>query len=76
MGHMSIFRKKINVSDATLELINKAVEISGASSVDEFAEQILSKESSRIINQAGKGDVTQDQSDEIANKLKGLGYLE
>lgn len=73
---MSLFRKKINVSDATMELIAKAVEISGASSVDEFAEQVLSKESERIINQAGKGDVSQEEIDDIANKLKGLGYLE
>ena len=56
--------------------ISKAVEISGASSVDEFAEQILSKEAERIINQAGKGDVSQQEIDDIANKLKGLGYLE
>ena len=73
---MGIFSKKINVSDATMELISKAVEISGASSVDEFAEQILSKEAERIINQAGKGDVSQQEIDDIANKLKGLGYLE
>lgn len=73
---MSIFKKKISVSDATLELINKAVEISGASSVDEFAEQVLNKEATKIISQAGKGDVSQSEIDDIANKLKGLGYLE
>ena len=73
---MSIFKKKITVSDATMELISKAVEISGASSVDEFAEQVLSKEATKIISQAGKGDVSQSEIDDIANKLKGLGYLE
>ena len=73
---MSLFKKKLSLSDATMDLIAKAAEISGASSVYEFAEQVLSTEAQKIISQAGKGDVSQDEIDDIANKLKGLGYLE
>ena len=73
---MSFFKKKISLSDEALEKVLKAVEISGASSLDEFAEKILLREADSIINQAGKGEISQSEVDDIANKLKGLGYLE
>lgn len=73
---MSFFKKKISLSDEAIEKVLQAVEISGASSLDEFAEKILLREADLIINQAGKGDLSQADVDDIANKLKGLGYLE
>lgn len=73
---MGIFRKKINLSEQTLELAQRACEISGASSLDEFLDEVVTRESEKIINAAGKADVSQAEIDDISNKLKGLGYLE
>ncbi len=73
---MSFFKKKISISDEAMEKVLQAVEISGASSLDEFAEKVLLREAESIINQAGKGELSQADVDDIANKLKGLGYLE
>ena len=73
---MSFFKKKISISDEAMEIVLKAVEISGASSLDEFAEKTLLKEAEAIINQAGKGDMSEADVEDIANKLKGLGYLD
>jgi predicted CopG family antitoxin len=73
---MSFFKKKISISDEAMEIVLKALEISGASSLDEFAEKALLKEAELIINQAGKGDVSEADVEDIANKLKGLGYLD
>ncbi len=69
-------KNKLKISDAVIALVERAAEISGASSIDEFADNVLEREAQRIINEAGKGDISQAAIDDIANKLKGLGYLE
>lgn len=67
---------KIKLSPAIFELVKQAAEIRGTSSIEEFIESVLERESQRIIDEAGKGQVSQAAIDDIANKLKGLGYLE
>ena len=71
-----MFGAKIKVSNALYENIKKASQIAGCSSVEEFVEGILNRETQRIITQAGKDGVTDKEVQDIANKLKGLGYLE
>lgn len=71
-----MFGPKLKISSALIELLKRAAEIRGASSVDELAESILEREAQRIIQEAGKGEVSQADIDDISKKLQGLGYLE
>lgn len=71
-----MFGNKIKLPDSVYELVKQAAEISGASSVEEFVEGVLEREAQQIIMNAGKGEISKDQIEDIANKLKGLGYLE
>lgn len=71
-----MFRPKLKISSETYELIKRAAELRGASSVDEFAEGVLEREAQRILQEAGKGEVSAEDIDDITKKLQGLGYLE
>ena len=73
-----MFGNKIKVSSELYKKMKEAAKVLGAVSIDEFAEQILERESERIINEASKSkaDLSAKEVENIANKLKGLGYLE
>ena len=71
-----MFGNKIKLSSSVYELVKQAAEIRGASSVEEFVEGILAREAQKIVMEAGKGEMSKDEIEDIANKLKGLGYLE
>jgi dihydrodipicolinate reductase len=59
-----------------LEKAKVAAEISGASSIDEFVSQIIETEADRVIASTGSKEASADEVEDIAQKLKGLGYLE
>lgn len=67
---------KIKVSSELYDKLKLAAEIVGSSSLDEYVEGLLSKEVDKILGQAGKKDLSDAEVDEIANKLKGLGYID
>ncbi len=67
---------KISISKALYDKLRVASEITGAASVEEFVEKILDSEASKIIAQTGNKAVSAKEVEEIANQLKGLGYLE
>lgn len=69
-------RKKITVTSTLLDKISVASKIAGASSVDEFVEQILEQATEKIIASTGSKEVSAAEVEDIANKLKGLGYIE
>lgn len=63
-----MFRTTIKLNKALWQRVKRCAESQGYSSVDEFVEHVLEKETARI---------EEAESDkEIARKLKGLGYLE
>lgn len=71
-----MFGNKIKVSQELYEKLKKASEITGCASLEEFVEGILDREAQRVIVQAGKDKISDEEVAAIANKLKGLGYLE
>jgi len=71
-----MFGSKLKISDAILKKARIASEIIGAASVDEFVAKVLETESDRIIASTGNREASAADVEDIANKLKGLGYLE
>jgi hypothetical protein len=71
-----MFKPKISLSKEAYEKIRLAAEVSGCASVEEFAAGILTSEADRILTQAGKQDLSASEVEDIAQKLKGLGYLD
>lgn len=72
-----MFGKKIKLSDPAYEKAKVAAEIAGASSLEEFIERIVVKESDRLISSTGKNrEVSKEEADAIAKQMAGLGYLE
>ena len=70
------FSKKLKISDAVLEKVQRACELIGASSVEEFAERVLDAEAQKILAQQARPELSADEIDDITKKLQGLGYLE
>ena len=71
-----MFGAKLKISDEILKKVRIASEIIGAASMDEFAAKVLETEADKIIATTGNREASQADVDDIANKLKGLGYLE
>jgi len=71
-----MFGSKLKISDDILKKVRIASEIIGAASMDEFAAKVLETEADKIIASTGNREASQADVDDIANKLKGLGYLE
>ena len=71
-----MFGKKIKVSDELFEKLSTATQIVGCASLEEFVERTLESEVDRVLTQASKDKYSQKDVDDIAAKLKGLGYLE
>ena len=70
-----MFDPKLKLSKNVHDKLRVAAEILGCS-VEEFAEKVLQAEAQKVIASTGKAAVSQKEVDEIANSLKGLGYLE
>lgn len=71
-----MFNPKIKVSKATFEKIKVAAQIMGVSSVEEFVEQVLLAKADEVIAQTGNASVSKEEIEQIANQMKGLGYIE
>ena len=73
-----MFGPKVKIRSALYEKLKEAAAIIGCSSVEEFAERVLEAESTKVIAQRKKsaGSASEAEVQKIADKLKGLGYLE
>jgi len=60
---------KIKLDKDLLERLQKAAELAGYSSVDEFVVHVLEKELSKIDDEGSGSD------EEIKKRLEGLGYI-
>jgi uncharacterized protein (DUF1778 family) len=67
---------KIKINSELMKKIQQAAELAMCSSADEWAIQILEREASKVILDAGKGDLSDKDVDDITKKLQGLGYLD
>jgi len=66
---------KIKLSDAVLQKVKVAAGILGCS-VEEFVERALEGEAEKVMASTSNKEPTAAEVEEIANQLKGLGYLE
>ena len=79
-----MFGKKVKVRPALYEKLEEAAKLIGCASVEEFAERALESEVTRVLVSAKQKATTpgsstaasQQDVQKIADKLKGLGYLE
>ena len=71
-----MFEPKIKISKELYEKVKLAADSLGCASVEEFVSGILEREIEELLAQAGKDDASPEEIEDIANKLKGLGYLE
>jgi|GEM_PF-1978607 len=72
-----MFTPKIKVPTELYKKLSDAAALAGCTSVQEFAEGVLQREAERILTQQGsKAKVSAEEVNEIASKLKGLGYLD
>ncbi len=71
-----MFGPKIKISKELYEKLLEASKILGCTSVDEYAEQVLAREAENALAQSSGGNISSAEAADIANKLKGLGYLE
>ncbi len=71
-----MFDPKIKLSKKVLDKARVASQILGCATVEEFVSRIVETESDKVIAQTGSSNVSQAEVDDIANKLKGLGYIE
>lgn len=71
-----MFGAKVKFSNDLWEKIKLAAEIKACSSPEELVEQIVAAEVDKILQAAGKKQLSESEVEDIANKLKGLGYLE
>jgi hypothetical protein len=65
---MAMFNSTVKLKKATWERVKKCSEVAGYSSPEEFVEHVLDKELAKLEDA--------ESDEEIARKLKGLGYLE
>lgn len=70
-----MFDPKIKIRRVLMDKLTVVAETLGCS-VEELVDQVLEKEVDRVLSKSGRTEVSQAEVDDIANKLKGLGYLE
>ncbi len=71
-----MFGPKVKLSKELYDKVRITAETLGCASVEEFVSGILEREIDELLAQAGKNEASPEEIEEIANKLKGLGYLE
>ncbi len=69
-------KNKITLESEVYEIVKQASELSGCSSVEEFASQILMRESQAIVSNQSAVKTESSDVAKITEKLRGLGYLE
>jgi hypothetical protein len=70
-----MFNPKIKIRRILMDKLTAAADSLGCS-VEELVDQVLEKEVDRLLSKSQRTEVSQAEVDDIANKLKGLGYLE
>jgi hypothetical protein len=71
-----MFGQKLKLSDELAEKLRVAAGIAGAASMEEFATRLLEVGAAQVLASTGKREASKEEVEEIANSLKGLGYLE
>jgi hypothetical protein len=71
-----MFGPKVKFSADLWEKITLAAKIKSCASPEELVEQLVAVEVDRILQSAGKKAPTEAEVEDIANRLKGLGYLD
>lgn len=72
-----MFKPKVSLPKGVLEKAKRASEASGCASLEEYIEKIVERDADKVLSQtAGNKELSKAEVDDIANKLKGLGYLE
>ena len=71
-----MFGPKIKLPQHIIDKVRIASELSGAASIEEFAASALEAAADKIITSSSKKEASASEIEDIANKLKGLGYLE
>ncbi len=71
-----MFGPKIKLEQHVLDKVRVAAKLAGASSIEEYVSRTLETEADRIIASTSKQEASASEIEDIANKLKGLGYLE
>lgn len=70
-----MFDPKVKIRRVLMDKLAAAAEVMGCT-VEELVDQVLEREVDRVLSKSGRSEVSQAEVDDIANKLKGLGYLE
>lgn len=70
-----MFGPKLKIPAALYERLRAASEAAGCS-IEDLAERGIEKEIDRVLSQRQDKQATEAEVQEIAAKLKGLGYLE
>jgi hypothetical protein len=68
--------KKVKISSELYSKLEKLCELQGCASVDEYVSRVLEDTAERSLAAYGSSEMSAEEIDDIANKLKGLGYLE
>ena len=71
-----MFGPKLKLTPELMKKLQVAAQIAGASSVEEFALKILEDGAEQILASTAKKDLSAAEVEDIANQLKGLGYIE
>jgi hypothetical protein len=66
---------KIKVSDTLFQKLKVAAGLVGCT-VEELVERTLEREAERVMSETSNREPSAADVEDIANKLKGLGYLE
>jgi Cdc6-like AAA superfamily ATPase len=66
---------KIKLEDTLFQKVKVAAGILGCT-IEEFVERTLERETEQVMAQTSSQQASQAEVEEIANRLKGLGYLE
>ncbi|MEW5979271.1 MAG: hypothetical protein AB1898_26050 [Acidobacteriota bacterium] len=68
-----MFGSKIKIDEELLNRCRKQAEVLGFSSVEEYVSHVLEKE---LRASGAGGNQSQADEEEVARRLKGLGYIE
>ncbi len=71
-----MFDPKVKLAKKVLDKARVASQILGCATVEEFINKIVEVEADKVIATTGSKEVSAADVEDIANKLKGLGYIE
>ena len=71
-----MFERRFTLSKSLYEKVEEASQALGCASVKEFVERTLEMEADKILSKSEKSEVSEEEANQIAEKLKGLGYIE